>query len=62
VHNLYYTPTTVGVKVEGELHLGINEQKGLNTTDLDDIPVTRTLRFFRLLLNLVTGKVELVLN
>jgi hypothetical protein len=34
VYNLNYTPTTLGVKFEEKLHLGVREQKELNTTGL----------------------------
>jgi hypothetical protein len=33
--NHEYTATTLGVKVEGKLYLGVREQERLNTTVLD---------------------------
>jgi hypothetical protein len=35
VYNLNYTPTTLGGKDEEKLHLGVREQKMLNTIFLD---------------------------
>jgi hypothetical protein len=36
MYNFNYTPTALGYKVEGKLYLGVQEQKRLNTTDLDN--------------------------
>jgi hypothetical protein len=35
VYNLNYTPTTLRVQVEEKLHLGVREQKKLNTAALE---------------------------
>jgi hypothetical protein len=35
MYNLNYAPTTLGVKVEEKLYLGVREQKRLNTTCLN---------------------------
>jgi hypothetical protein len=35
VYNLNYTPTTLRVKAEEQLHLGVREQKEFNTAALD---------------------------
>jgi hypothetical protein len=40
--NLNYTPTTLGYKVEEKLYLGVREQKGLNSTAIDQ-PVLGTV-------------------
>jgi hypothetical protein len=34
MYNLNYTPTALGVENQGKSHLGVREQKGLNTTDV----------------------------
>jgi hypothetical protein len=35
MHNLNYTSKTMEYKIEKKLHLGLREQKSLNTTGLD---------------------------
>jgi hypothetical protein len=37
MYNLHYVPTTLGVKVEDKLYLGVREQKRLNTTGLEQL-------------------------
>jgi hypothetical protein len=35
MYNLNYTPTTLGYKAEEKLHVGVREQKRINTTGLE---------------------------